>query len=73
MQHFHEAPGEVNRAVEKYDLVRDTFLMNMWSVGKDTLGGDFASLRKKNRRILSKDEQAVRTTAKNQNGVQGSN
>lgn len=66
MQHFHEALGEVNRAVEEYDLVRDTFLVKMWSVGYDTLAGDFARLRKKNRHIWPKAEQAVRTTAKKQ-------
>lgn len=32
IQHFHEALGEVNRAVDLYDLVRDGFLVNMWSV-----------------------------------------
>ncbi|RLL96046.1 hypothetical protein CFD26_100907 [Aspergillus turcosus] len=66
VQHFHEALGEVNRAVENYDLIRNTFLIHLWSVGKDTLGADFAKIRKKNRHIWSKAEQAVRTTAKNQ-------
>ncbi|KAE8134923.1 hypothetical protein BDV38DRAFT_273142 [Aspergillus pseudotamarii] len=58
IQHFHEALGEVNRAIDVYDLVRDAFLVNMWSVGKDTLGNDFARIRKKNRHIWSKAEQA---------------
>ncbi|PKX98229.1 uncharacterized protein P174DRAFT_426551 [Aspergillus novofumigatus IBT 16806] len=66
VQHFHEALGEVNRAVGNYDLIRNTFLIHLWSVGKDTLGADFAKIRKKNRHIWSKAEQAVRTTAKNQ-------
>jgi hypothetical protein len=79
MQHFHEAleevnrAGEVNRAVERYDLVLDTFLVNMGSVGKDTLEVHFARLGNKNRHIWSKAEQVVRTTAKNQRAMQGGN
>jgi hypothetical protein len=70
VEHFHEALGEVNRVVERYDVLRDNFLINMFTVGKDTLGADFSKVRRKNKHIWSMAEQAVRTAAKNRKSTQ---